>query len=123
VITPVFQELINQFIRYAREHPSEEVCALIYNDHLQIVPNVAPNKKTNFQISNLEMLDGYQSKTGVQALLHSHPIGSSEPSTTDRNGMMSTGCRWIIYSVIYDHLWDSEHEKRDLLWRAKKSVR
>ena len=122
MITPVFQELINQFIRYAREHPSEEVCALIYNDSLQIVPNVASNKKIHFQISNLEMLNGYQSKTGVQALLHSHPVGSSEPSNSDKVGMMSTGCRWIIYSVIYDHLWDSEHEKRDLLRRAKESV-
>lgn len=122
MIIPVSQELINQFKLYARQNPNIEVCALIYNNQLQIVPNLAPNKKTNFQISNLEMLNGYQSETGIQALLHSHPVGSSEPSISDKRSMKSTGCRWLIYAVRDDQLWDSDNEKSDFLRCAKGAV-
>lgn len=122
MIIPVFQELIDQFIAHAHQHYAVETCALIYNDQLQIVPNLAPNPEANFKISNIEMLKGYQSHTGIQALLHSHPIGAATPSISDKRNMKATGCRWLIYAVRERKLWDSENEESDFLRSVKGSV-
>lgn len=114
-ITPHLAECIKQFKAHAIETYPNEACALIYNDHLKIVDNHASEPENHFVIPLDKMLGAYRSKTGIQLLLHSHPVSNCQPSHADNEGMIATGCDWLIYSVKHDTIWIGDRYEGEIL--------
>lgn len=93
-------------------HPLE-VCALVYNNQLVIVPNVSTTPRNSFKIHRLEMLKAYQSETGLQAVVHSHPHPHNKPSLADLACQSRLGCQFAIvttdgHAVTDTYQWGTE---------------
>ncbi len=103
------EESINQFIEYARECVPNEACALIYNNQLHLSENKASLPTEHFVIPLSDMVKAYESPTGIQLVLHSHPKSSPEPSPTDIEGMKTSRAAWLIFSIKHQTLWIGEN--------------
>lgn len=105
------------FEEHAMKCYPEEACALVYDNEIHLVPNISHDKLNMFKIPVSDMLKAYRSSTGLQAILHSHPDGSSEASDYDLEQLNNTLCEWRIYSVR-DNTWSSYEPKQNHLSRC-----
>lgn len=97
----------------------DECCGLILGESGQITAiaparNVHPAPKTRFEIDPQTLVDAHRAERagGPQVLgyYHSHPLGSSLPSDTDRANAPRDGRVWAI--IGYDGLrfWEDAED-------------
>lgn len=68
-----------------------ECCGLIIDGRYQPCTNIALDTLNSFEIDPAVLID-----TDTQAIVHSHPNGSAEPSQIDRVQMGLHGTDWVI---------------------------
>lgn len=118
-------EFLTKFESIAYKNQPNESCALIYNNTLHLVNNAATDKVAAFLIPQKEMLSAYRSKTGLQAIIHSHTMTSEQPSETDIKKMKSLNCSWAIYSTLTEKWFLSERGSNEdsFSWSILRNIR
>lgn len=71
-----------------------ECCGLIIDGKYQPCVNISHDPANSFEIDPTQLID-----TDIQAIVHSHPNGSSEPSEIDRVQMGLHGVDWVIVGL------------------------
>ena len=86
------------------EYP-REACGILLGEGNRIVAfrlarNVHPKPETHFEIDPQALIDAHRDARGdgpqVVGYFHSHPIGTSHPSATDRRMASGDGSIWAI---------------------------
>ena len=75
------------------EYPNE-CCGLIIDGKYQTCINISHDPANSFEIDPSQLIDD-----NIQAIVHSHPNGSSEPSEIDRVQMGLHGVDWVIVGL------------------------
>ena len=75
------------------EYPNE-CCGLIIDGEYQPCVNVSPDPANSFEIDPSQLIDD-----NIQAIVHSHPNGSAEPSEIDKVQMGLHGVDWVIVGL------------------------
>lgn len=92
------EHIVSRLIDYSCQNSDQEVCGILYdkNDTLVFQPceNIAENNKISFLIDYSILID-----YDVRYIFHSHCIGSSNPSSTDKKCCEYLNIPFIIYSV------------------------
>ncbi|MBM3904167.1 MAG: M67 family metallopeptidase [Thaumarchaeota archaeon] len=103
-------------IDHAKKCSPVESCALLFGKEEFNVSTVkeifltenTKNSPVNFNISNEELLRGYQEaeRKGLDiiGIFHSHPHSEASPSSTDKKFMMINPVVWVIFSNVQDKL-------------------
>ena len=90
---------IHDFSSLAIKSYPDEVVALVYNDTINIVANMAANKSADFIVSHHDFLTASESDTGLQELIHSHAWPHSRPSLSDINTQLTLRCLFSILTT------------------------
>jgi [CysO sulfur-carrier protein]-S-L-cysteine hydrolase len=103
-------------IAHAQNSLPNESCAILFGTERAekvIISDIfltknAEQSKTNFTISNEELLFGYQEaeRRGLQVvgIFHSHPDSLAYPSKTDMKFMEINPVVWVIFSTKFSDL-------------------
>ncbi len=95
-------------------HP-HEACGILFGEGARITAftearNVHPTPRTHFEIDPQALLDAHRAqRAGGQVIVgyfHSHPLGSSAPSDTDRRSSPRDGRVWAIIGFDGLCLWE-----------------
>lgn len=86
-------------IAHALECYPEESCGVISGGLYRPCKNASPNPREYFEISKEDYLSALEFGD-IQAIIHSHPDQSCEPSRADLTSCEETALPWAIISVI-----------------------
>ena len=75
------------------EYPNE-CCGLIIDGKYQPCANISHDPANSFEIDPSQLIDD-----NIQAIVHSHPNGSAEPSEIDKVQMGLHGVDWVIVGL------------------------
>ena len=91
------EELYRQILDHAAEEYPSEACGVIVNNVYIPITNVLENPDEGFLMDSIEYLNCI--KLGkIQAIVHSHPDGTTEPSEMDTQVATVFDAPWIIMS-------------------------
>ena len=92
------QNILEQIKNYCRENPGVESCGVVHyvNEGLNFLKceNLSDNPVHNFVIDASILID-----YDVRYIVHSHPVGSSQPSTNDVRNSDESCIPYLIYSI------------------------
>ena len=88
------KSLKNAITEHAWADYPNECCGLIIDDKYQPCINASPDPANSFEIDPSQLIDD-----NIQAIVHSHPNGSAEPSEIDRVQMGLHGVDWVIVGL------------------------
>lgn len=95
-------QILKNISAYAQQNKEEEVCGILIdeNDNIKFIEceNIAQDKKFYFQIDPCVFID-----YNIQAVVHSHCVGTARPSGHDKQCSNSMNAPFLIYSVLYDN--------------------
>lgn len=97
--------LKEQIQTHAKDCYPNECCGLIVDGVYYPCANVAPDPANGFEIDPVAWVELSERGT-IQAIVHSHPDGSGEPSEVDKVQMGLHGIDWVICGVGQDVLID-----------------
>ncbi len=95
-------------------HPNE-ACGILFGENTRITEftetrNVHPTPRTHFEIDPQALIDAYRAeRAGGESIIgyfHSHPLGPSAPSDTDRRNSARDGKVWAIIGYDGLRLWE-----------------
>ncbi len=95
------KDLKEQIQVHATDCYPDECCGLIVDGVYHPCQNMAPNPKDGFEIDPTTWVE-LSERGKIQAVVHSHPDGSSEPSEVDKVQMGLHGVDWVICGVGRD---------------------
>ena len=91
----------------ARDHALEcwpqESCGVVIDGRYRTRKNVAADPERTFQIARYP-------RTGLQAVVHSHPLNRTAPSAADMRGQLDTAVPWGIVAT------DGAYTQDDIVW-------
>lgn len=98
------EEWVKQY--FIDAYPNE-ACGLIYDNYFHACDNKSATPTECFKIDKHDYMKALKSKTGLQAVIHSHPILPTTdrdvhictPSASDMNGQADTNVPWTIYAT------------------------
>ena len=101
--------IINEVKEHARKEFPRECCGLLAiikgKQHYYPCKNIATND-SDFILDPLDYViieDFVKSHAGdIAAVIHSHPVSSSDPTMIDQKGCEMSGLQWVIYSPKYE---------------------
>lgn len=93
--------------QYLIDNYPNEGCGLVYDGLFHACENLSEQKTDCFKIDKYEFMKAIKSSTGLQAVVHSHPLTSAQdpyihvctPSAGDMNGQADTQVPWMIYAT------------------------
>jgi proteasome lid subunit RPN8/RPN11 len=92
------QNILEQIKNYCRKNPDIECCGVVYCENEQLsfleCENISDNPTYNFVIDPVILID-----YDVEYIVHSHPVGSSRPSTNDIRNSDESCIPYLIYSI------------------------
>lgn len=93
------KEFYKEIIEHAESFPGEEVCGTVSLDKLLIAQvnkeiNESQNKNNSFIISTNKILN----TENILGVYHSHPIGTADPSESDKKNSEEMCLPYLIYS-------------------------
>ncbi|MDX3910024.1 MAG: M67 family metallopeptidase [Sphingobium sp.] len=112
----ISRPLLERIISLARAEPEREVCGLLLGDpedisDIQIASNVADDPARNFEIEPATLLRAHrEARMGGLSIIghyHSHPGGSSTPSSADAAEALEDDVLWLIVGIDDARLWRS----------------
>ena len=92
------KDLKEQIQVHATDCYPDECCGLIVDGVYHPCQNMAPNPKDGFEIDPATWVE-LSERGKIQAVVHSHPDGSSEPSEVDKVQMGLHGVDWVIVGL------------------------
>ena len=93
------KSLKNAITEHAWADYPNECCGLIIDDKYQPCVNVSPDPANSFEINATHLIEIGADVSDIQAIVHSHPNGSPEPSEFDRVQMGLHGVDWVIVGL------------------------
>lgn len=116
----VTREVIEAMQRAARLSHPHEGCGILLGRDVRIerlleTANVHPTPRTHFEVDPKALIDAHREERegGPQVLgyYHSHPLGDTHPSATDRASAARDGKVWAIAAGADVAFWrDGEEE-------------
>ena len=88
------KSLKNAITEHAWADYPNECCGLIIDGKYQPCINISHDPANSFEIDPSQLIDD-----NIQAIVHSHPNGSAEPSEIDRVQMGLHGVDWVIVGL------------------------
>lgn len=88
------KSLKNAITEHAWADYPNECCGLIIDGEYQPCVNISPDPANSFEIDPTQLID-----VDIQAIVHSHPNGSAEPSEIDKVQMGLHGVDWVIVGL------------------------
>lgn len=88
------KSLKNVISQHAWQVYPHECCGLIIDGKYRPCANISHDPANSFEIEPSQLIDD-----NIQAIVHSHPNGSSEPSEIDRVQMGLHGVDWVIVGL------------------------
>lgn len=88
------KSLKNAISQHAWQVYPHECCGLIIDGKYQPCVNISHDPANSFEIDPSQLIDA-----DIQAIVHSHPNGSVEPSEIDRVQMGLHGVDWVIIGL------------------------
>jgi len=117
MVMRISRACLEQIVGAARANPEQEICGLLLGhgyDILAVQPavNISDIPEKRFEIDPAVLIRAHKgARSGGPSVLghyHSHPNGSTEPSTCDAEMAIDQGALWLICTP------DGQHQ----LWRA-----
>lgn len=91
--------ILHHISNFANQNPEQEICGVIVSvdgeKKFIECENIAKDKKNFFVIDGRVYLDH-----NIEMVVHSHCIGSADPSSTDLKCADSLNVPFLIYSII-----------------------
>ena len=98
------QNILEQIKNYCRKNPNIECCGVVHCQNEQLLflecENISNNPNHNFTIDAKILID-----YDVQYVVHSHIIGSSQPSINDVRNSDESCIPYLIYSLRDDDFY------------------
>ncbi|MGY0709766.1 Mov34/MPN/PAD-1 family protein [Azospirillum argentinense] len=91
----------------------EESCGMVVDNAYRPLVNTHPDPTRHFHIADADYLTHAD---GLQAVVHSHPMGPLHPSGDDMRGQLATGVPWAIIPT------DGEAAGAPIVWGAGAPV-
>ena len=96
------QKILQEIVDYCSLYKNEESCGIIVqsNDSQKFIPceNIAIDKQKYFALDSSIYID-----YDVDMIVHSHCLGSANPSKLDRSCSDDLEVPFLIYSIIDDN--------------------
>src|SRR4051812_40799098 len=80
---PVSQDAVDAAIAHALEESPREACGVVINNVYYPVKNIHQYAKVDFAMDTNEYFSLVEKYGPLQAVIHSHPQGQTEPSGSD----------------------------------------
>lgn len=92
-----FLSLYPEIKQHARDVYPEECCGLIVDGAYYRKSNTSDDPKNSFKIDKAEMMSAR--KTGLDAIVHSHPDGLAAPSAADMSAQIENQVPWLLLTT------------------------
>jgi proteasome lid subunit RPN8/RPN11 len=91
---------------------AEELCGLLYGEQLLGIDNVAPNRCAEYAMDTAQQLEAMKARGWPDAIWHTHPGGTREPSSIDL-ATAPAGVRMSIACCGWIGTWLDGHQVQE----------
>ena len=88
-------DAMRTILAHAARYPEVEICGVVVDGRFLPCRNICDKPHSEFAIHPLDWVTA-ENRGEIQAIVHSHPFASPEPSQPDRAAIEKSGLPWII---------------------------